>query len=166
MFIYRAKDNSRRSRFKKSENKQIESKAILQDISINTKLAYQVGLIRNNSLNNFKENKLKQARLIGHSETSRVEKQEILACSNPVKLKSENSWNLGKDELSRLLVNRIRCEVYSLNKNGSGSLVRIRNRCVTTQRARAVLSNFKLSRLKFRELASNTRINGISRASW
>src|SRR5271155_3899783 len=46
------------------------------------------------------------------------------------------------------------------------SPVRLRNRCQMTGRARGFLRKFKLSRLCFREMASNGLIPGITKASW
>ena len=47
-----------------------------------------------------------------------------------------------------------------------GSPIRLRNRCLLTGRPRGVLSKFKVSRLCFRELASNGMIPGVTKASW
>src|SRR5271154_1016327 len=48
----------------------------------------------------------------------------------------------------------------------NSSPVRLRNRCQLTGRARGFLRKFKLSRLCFREMASNGLIPGITKASW
>jgi small subunit ribosomal protein S14 len=47
-----------------------------------------------------------------------------------------------------------------------GSRVRQRNRCLLTGRPRGVYRKFKLARIKFRELASNGQIPGVTKASW
>jgi small subunit ribosomal protein S14 len=44
--------------------------------------------------------------------------------------------------------------------------VRIRNRCQLTGRSRAVYRKFKLSRIKFRELAHQGLLPGVAKASW
>lgn len=44
--------------------------------------------------------------------------------------------------------------------------VRVRNRCELTGRPRAVYRDFKLCRNKFRELANNGLIPGVTKASW
>lgn len=44
--------------------------------------------------------------------------------------------------------------------------VRVRNRCELTGRPRGVLSKFKLSRMKFRELALTGMIPGVTKSSW
>jgi ribosomal protein S14 len=57
--------------------------------------------------------------------------------------------------------------IKKLNKlPRDGSLVRIRNRCILTGRARAVYKFCKLSRICLRELAAQGRLMGISKSSW
>ena len=57
--------------------------------------------------------------------------------------------------------------VDTLNKMPkNSSRVRLRNRCQFTGRARGNLRKFKLSRLCFREMASQGLIPGIFKASW
>jgi len=46
------------------------------------------------------------------------------------------------------------------------SVIRLRNRCQLTGRARGYLRKFKLSRLTFREMALAGLIPGITKASW
>ena len=46
------------------------------------------------------------------------------------------------------------------------SRVRLRNRCQLTGRARGYLRKFKLSRLTFREMASNGLVPGVTKSSW
>lgn len=46
------------------------------------------------------------------------------------------------------------------------STVRLRNRCQLTGRVRGYLRKFKLSRLTFREMASNGLIPGVTKSSW
>jgi small subunit ribosomal protein S14 len=46
------------------------------------------------------------------------------------------------------------------------SIIRVRNRCGLTGRARGYLRRFKLSRLCFREMANQGLIPGITKASW
>jgi small subunit ribosomal protein S14 len=43
---------------------------------------------------------------------------------------------------------------------------RIRNRCEVTGRSRGFYRKFKMSRLSFRQLASNGLIPGVTKASW
>ena len=54
-----------------------------------------------------------------------------------------------------------------LNKmSPNTSAVRLRNRCQLTGRPRGNYKKFKISRLCFRELASDGRIPGLFKASW
>jgi len=46
------------------------------------------------------------------------------------------------------------------------SPTRLVNRCLLTGRRRAYMNKFKLSRIAFRELASEGKIPGIIKASW
>lgn len=46
------------------------------------------------------------------------------------------------------------------------SPIRVRNRCALTGRSRGFLRRFKMSRLTFREFASNGLIPGITKSSW
>lgn len=46
------------------------------------------------------------------------------------------------------------------------SPIRLRNRCAMTGRARGFLRRFKLSRLSFREMASQGLIPGVTKSSW
>lgn len=46
------------------------------------------------------------------------------------------------------------------------SISRIRNRCLLTGRARSVYSDFQLTRMKLRELASFGLLMGIKKSSW
>ena len=55
----------------------------------------------------------------------------------------------------------------ALNKmSRDSSYTRLRNRCQTTGRPRGFLRKFQLSRISFRELASQGVIPGITKASW
>ena len=51
-----------------------------------------------------------------------------------------------------------------LPKNASP--VRLRNRCQLTGRPRGYMRIFGISRIKFRELANDGKIPGITKASW
>lgn len=57
-----------------------------------------------------------------------------------------------------------RAKLQKLPRNGNPN--RVRNRCELTGRPRAVYSDFKLCRNKFRELANNGLIPGVTKASW
>ncbi|MDH4466925.1 MAG: 30S ribosomal protein S14 [Bacteriovoracaceae bacterium] len=55
-------------------------------------------------------------------------------------------------------------KLQKLNRNGSS--VRYRSRCLLTGRSRGVYQKFGLSRMKFRELALQGLIPGVTKASW
>lgn len=48
----------------------------------------------------------------------------------------------------------------------NSSAIRVRNRCAITGRPRAFMRKFRLSRLTFRELASQGKIPGVTKSSW
>ncbi|MFA5250117.1 MAG: 30S ribosomal protein S14 [Parachlamydiales bacterium] len=57
--------------------------------------------------------------------------------------------------------------VYRLNAmKKNSSPIRLRNRCSMTGRSRGFLRKFKMSRICFRELASQGMIPGVTKASW
>jgi small subunit ribosomal protein S14 len=57
-----------------------------------------------------------------------------------------------------------RTKLQALPRNGN--LNRVRNRCELTGRSRGVYRDFKLCRNKFRELALQGLIPGVTKASW
>ena len=48
----------------------------------------------------------------------------------------------------------------------NSSKTRIRNRCILTGRSRSVYKKFRISRIAFREMASQGVLTGIYKASW
>ncbi|MCH8549274.1 MAG: 30S ribosomal protein S14 [Balneolaceae bacterium] len=48
----------------------------------------------------------------------------------------------------------------------NASPTRVRNRCSITGRSRGYISKYGVSRIKFRELASNGDLPGVKKASW
>ena len=54
----------------------------------------------------------------------------------------------------------------SLNLNLKLSPCQSKNRCILTARPKAICSDFKLSRIKARELGLNGLINGFKKVSW
>jgi small subunit ribosomal protein S14 len=48
----------------------------------------------------------------------------------------------------------------------NSSKVRLRNRCALTGRGRGFIRMFGVSRIKFRDLASEGKIPGVTKASW
>lgn len=78
-----------------------------------------------------------------------------------------------RQELKRIILDASTSEedrvkaVEALNKlPKNSSKVRLRNRCLLTGRCRGYLRKFKLSRLCFREKASNGLIPGVTKSSW
>lgn len=71
-------------------------------------------------------------------------------------------------ERDESLSKRIRWQViFHLSKIiRDSSKTRVRDRCVLTGRPRGTLRHFKLSRIKFRELASFGLLAGVRKASW
>lgn len=57
-----------------------------------------------------------------------------------------------------------RLKLQKLPRNGNPN--RVRNRCELTGRPRGYYRDFKLCRNKFRELANNGLIPGVTKASW
>jgi len=85
-----------------------------------------------------------------------------------VKLKWTKRLALKKNILNPALSEEERMQaVIDLNKlPRNSSPVRLRNRCRLTGRSRGYLRKFQMSRICFRELASEGRIPGIFKASW
>ena len=48
----------------------------------------------------------------------------------------------------------------------NSSKVRLRNRCALTGRGRGFISQYGISRIKFRDLASDGKIPGVTKSSW
>jgi len=66
--------------------------------------------------------------------------------------------------LSKKLQWKARLKLSLLKKNGSST--RLKNRCVLTGRSHAVYRLLKISRIKFRKLASAGLVPGAKKASW
>ena len=83
-----------------------------------------------------------------------------------------------KNELKRII-----CKLFLINKNvpselkkkqfeelcklpRNSSITRVKNYCVLTGRAKGNLRKFKLSRISFRQLASNGSLMGVFKSSW
>ena len=69
--------------------------------------------------------------------------------------------DLSKSDEERLAAQNA---LNKMSKNSSPT--RLRNRCQMTGRCRGYLRKFRLSRLAFREMASNGLIPGVVKASW
>jgi len=59
---------------------------------------------------------------------------------------------------------KAQAKLTKLPKNSSP--IRARNRCSVTGRPRAYIGKFGLSRLTFRELATQGKIPGVTKSSW
>ena len=84
----------------------------------------------------------------------------------------KNKWEK-REELKKVIYDMSKsveerlAAVDTLNKMPkNSSKIRLRNRCQLTGRSRGFLRKFKLSRLCFREMASQGLIPGIVKASW
>ncbi len=91
---------------------------------------------------------LKRERLIAKFAEKRKELKAILA--NPDT--SDEDFYKAQAKLSKLPRN--------------SSPIRARNRCSITGRPRAYVGKFGLSRLTFRELATQGKIPGVTKSSW
>lgn len=91
---------------------------------------------------------LNRLRLIEKYAAKRAELKEII--SNP--------------ETSDEDFYKAQAKLTKLPKNSSP--IRARNRCSVTGRPRAYVGRFGLSRITFRELASQGKIPGVTKASW
>jgi ribosomal protein S14 len=98
--------------------------------------------------------------------------------SNSIQRDKKRRFLFSKYELKRLelaslsrdlsLSKEIRYKfLQELNKlPRNSSLVRVKNRCILTGRGHSVLRFCSLSRLKFRELASQGFLMGVTKSSW
>ena len=81
------------------------------------------------------------------------------------KAKRENLLSRSKDNtLSAEERFEARLKLAQLPRNSSKN--RIRNRCVLTGRPRGVYRKFCLSRIAFRDLASDGKLPGVVKSSW
>lgn len=100
------------------------------------------------------------------AKVSSVQKQ--LKRERMVKLKAPKRQALKARSADLSLTEEERQEArVALNKMPrDSSPVRLRRRCALTGRARGNYRKFKISRLCFREMASNGLIPGITKSSW
>lgn len=66
--------------------------------------------------------------------------------------------------LPEVVQRKARADIASQPRDACAT--RIRNRCTTTGRGRGVITEYKLCRMKFRELADFGLISGLTRSSW
>lgn len=79
--------------------------------------------------------------------------------------------NFCKFELNFLFFKFLRLEGFCFYKDKSNlmskfSCTKIRNRCIYTGKSRGILSDYKMSRVSFRELCINGGIPGFRKSSW
>ncbi len=91
---------------------------------------------------------LKRIRLVEKYASKRAELKSII--SNPET--PDEEFFAAQKKLSKLPRN--------------SSPIRVRNRCLVTGRPRAHIRKFGLSRITFREMASNGLIPGVTKSSW
>lgn len=58
------------------------------------------------------------------------------------------------------------CSWWSRHKLCSLTQLKIRNRCLITQRGKSIKKSFKLSRIELKRWVKNKRLFGINTASW
>jgi small subunit ribosomal protein S14 len=105
-------------------------------------------------------------------------KKKIKNMSNQIIRDQKRRLQLSKFELKRLQYKAL-CQDRNLTADlrSYGALIlsklprnssktRIRNRCIITGRPRSVYKLFRVSRIVFRELASQGNLLGISKSSW
>ena len=94
------------------------------------------------------ERNKKRERMVEKYAAKRAELKRILADPNT----SDEEFYVAQRKLTKL------------PKNSSS--VRLRNRCSITGRPRAYLRKYGVSRITFRELASQGKIPGVTKSSW
>ncbi|MCY3886465.1 MAG: 30S ribosomal protein S14 [Chloroflexi bacterium] len=75
-----------------------------------------------------------------------------------LKAKLKASWD------APMTRSEIQAELQSMPRNSSPT--RLKNRCAVTGRSRGYMRKFGLSRISFREMASEGLLPGIRKASW
>ena len=94
------------------------------------------------------ERNRKRERMVAKYAAKRAELKKILANPNT----SDEDFYAAQHKLTKLPKN--------------SSPVRLRNRCSVTGRPRAFLRKYGVSRITFRELASEGKIPGVTKSSW
>jgi small subunit ribosomal protein S14 len=92
---------------------------------------------------------------------------------NERKIKMELKYREKRAALKKIIIDENASDddrydaMVKLNKlPRNSSRVRVKNRCVLTGRGRGVYRQFGISRIKFRELAHQGLIPGVTKASW
>jgi len=87
-----------------------------------------------------------------HSNYKDFHKRLLIKKSELILLQEKISKRMSKDFLE--------------NFKSKSYIFRIKNRCVLTARSKGICSDFKLSRIKTRELGLNGLVNGLKKVSW
>ena len=92
---------------------------------------------------------------------------------NLKRVKLVNKFTKKRKMLKKIIMNKKTTpenRIDALNKlsklPNNSSPCRLRNRCIMTGRPRGIYRKFKLSRIAFRELASEGKLPGIIKSSW
>ena len=94
------------------------------------------------------ERNKKRERMVAQYAAKRTELKRVLSDPNT----SDEEFYIAQRKLTKLPKN--------------ASPVRLRNRCSITGRPRAYLRKYGVSRITFRELASEGKIPGVTKSSW
>jgi len=94
------------------------------------------------------ERNKKRERMVAQYAAKRAELKKILSSPDT----TDEEFYLAQRKLTKLPRN--------------SSQVRLRNRCSITGRPRAYLRKYGVSRITFRELASQGKIPGVTKSSW
>ncbi len=94
----------------------------------------------------MKAREVKRAKLVAKYASKRAELKKIINTGTP-----EEAYEAAQ-------------KLQKLPKNASP--VRLHNRCSITGRPRGYIRQFAISRIQFREMASNGLIPGVKKASW
>ena len=87
-----------------------------------------------------------------HSNYKDLEKRLLIKKSELISLQEKISKRMSKKILE--------------NCKSQSYVFRTKNRCVLTARSKGICSDFKLSRIKARELGLNGLVNGFKKVSW
>jgi|SRR6185312_13902495 len=98
---------------------------------------------------------------------------KYLTIKDIIKRKKFEFFELERLRLKSVLYNRTIPlafrKLYDLRLSGSlkdASKIRIKNRCLITNRSQSVYRFFGLSRISVKEFVANNRINAITKSSW
>jgi ribosomal protein S14 len=64
------------------------------------------------------------------------------------------------------LASKLKASIKLCELSRNSSITRVKNRCILTGRPKSVYRQFRISRICFRELASNGLLTGVFKSSW